>query len=197
MFVEATVSAPLCTDPLLKITPTGHFTGYTWCGDGAINRLNAVGCAEPVRTPACKGTEDHRSCETWANCTERPYGFCMSDGWERTGTSCICVYPCLSDAECGPDQACMCPGVTPLLPKVATCVPAECKTNNDCESGECGATIYFSGCGWEFGLSCRGPDDTCRIDDDCNGGEDCVALQRGTDPIAFRCESATCLHDGR
>jgi hypothetical protein len=184
-------SAPLCTNATSLFDKGGQPTGYIRCADGAINRESAVGCTQPITAPACKGTEASRSCDTAANCTERPHGFCMS-GWGQVGTYCSCVYPCLNDAECGANEACLCPGIEENGPSVATCAPASCKTNSDCSSGECGASIHFNGCGHELALHCRGPSDTCRSDEACEHGG-CAAMQQGTEPAAFRCWSISCV----
>ncbi len=190
---EKPTGAPLCTAPQPILDKTGQPNGYVRCADGAINRESVLACAQPITAPACKGTEDHRSCDTSAQCTERPNGFCMG-GWGQVGTYCSCVYPCLSDAECGTNEACMCPGIEDGGPSVAECAPAECKTNSDCASGECGASIHFNGCHHEQSLRCRDPNDACRNDAACeNGG--CAALDRdrGDQAIAFNCEGMSCV----
>jgi hypothetical protein len=187
---DTKTSAALCPDSTVMLGSTGQETGYIRCADGAVNRQSVIGCAVPITSPACQGNEDSRSCDTAANCTERPHGFCES-GWGQIGTYCSCVYPCLDDAECGPDQACLCPGIKENGPSVAECAPAECKVNADCASGECGATVHFNGCGHELALTCRGPGDACRGDEACEHG-DCATLDRDGDSAGFRCETYSC-----
>src|SRR5262245_2424199 len=75
---EESKGALLCPDPTPVLNSKGQDTGYIRCSDGAINRESAQRCEVPVTAPACKGTEDSRSCDSAANCSEAPNGFCMS-----------------------------------------------------------------------------------------------------------------------
>jgi hypothetical protein len=181
-------SSALCINPT-PLLRDGQDTGYVQCADGAINRATVVACAKPVAAPACKGTEADRMCDTHANCTDGPHGFCMSGRGQR-GDYCGCVYPCLNDAECGAGQACMCPELEkPGQPAAATCAPAECKVNADCPSGECGATVHFNGCNHEMSLHCRGEGDQCRSDATCS----CAALSRDGGEASFQCTPHSCV----
>jgi hypothetical protein len=191
---ETTTSA-LCVNPT-PLLRDGQDTGYIQCADGALNRARADACIKPVNAPVCRGTEPDRSCDTHANCTDRPHGFCMS-GRGMRGEYCGCVYPCLNDSECGAGQACICPelredgGGQPA----AECAPAECKVNSDCPSGECGATVHFNGCHNELSLHCRDAGDACRSDAGCTADHqtDCAALSRGDEPISFQCAGYSCV----
>ncbi len=172
-----------CKNPEPVLASNGEPTGYVRCSDGAVDRAMALECPVLVTAFACRGNETQRACETDADCTAGPNGFCKSGQRGGDGMStCGCVYPCKSDSDCGADQVCMCPGVDYDGPSVATCVPATCKTNGDCESGECGATVFHDGCGTSMELACRGPGDECRSDKSC--GEDCAP--------GFKCREATC-----
>lgn len=188
----ATESA--CVNPT-PVTVDGRDTGYVKCGDGALDRASALACANPINAPACQGNEGQRSCETDADCTDKPHGFCMG-GSGQIGTYCSCIYPCLNDAECGPDQACMCPdAVSKSAPHAATCAPAECKANADCASGECGATFHFNGCYPQMSLKCRDAGDACRGDSECGDYGSCAALDRGEGlaSVSFECAQQSCV----
>jgi hypothetical protein len=188
-------TAALCANPT-PLLRDGQDTGYITCADGAVNRASAFACAKPVAAPACRGTEADRSCDTHANCTDRPHGFCMS-GRGMRGEYCGCVYPCLNDGECGAGEACMCPELDEngRGQPAAECAPAECKVNADCPSGECGATVHFNGCHHDLSLHCREAGDACRSDASCTGDHqtDCAALQRGEEPISFQCAGFSCV----
>jgi hypothetical protein len=190
-----TTAAAMCANPKPLLRDSGD-TGYIQCADGALNREFAVPCVKPVVAPACRGTEADRSCDTHANCTDRPHGFCMSGSGMR-GEYCGCVYPCLNDSECGAGQACMCPqlGENGSGPPAAECAPAECKVNADCPSGECGATVHFNGCHHDLSLHCREAGDACRSDAGCTADHqtDCAALERGDSPISFQCAGYSCV----
>jgi hypothetical protein len=189
------VTAALCANPT-PLVRDGQDTGYIKCADGALNRASVVGCMNPVTAPACQGTEADRSCDTHANCTDAPHGFCMSGRGQR-GEYCGCVYPCLNDAECAAGEACMCPGLDEngRGPSAAECAPAECKVNADCPSGECGATIHFNGCSHEVSLHCREAGDACRSDAGCTGDHetDCAALARSETDVSFQCTGYSCV----
>jgi hypothetical protein len=190
-----TTTSPACASPTTVLSD-GQDTGYIQCADGAINRASAVGCSKPVTAAACRGTEADRSCDTHANCTDRPHGFCMS-GNSMRGEYCGCVYPCLSDAECDAGQACMCPnlGENGGGQHAAECAPVDCRVNADCPSGECGATVHFNGCHLDLSLHCRESGDACRSDANCTGDHqnDCAALVRGDEPVSFQCAGYSCV----
>lgn len=191
---EPKTTASLCENPTPVLRDTGD-TGYVQCADGAINRDFAVPCVKPVIAPACQGTEPDRLCDTHANCTDKPHGFCMS-GTGMGGEYCGCVYPCLNDGECGAGEACMCPQIEAAGgPRAAECAPAECKVNADCPSGECGATVHFDGCRHELSLHCRDAGDACRSDAGCTADHrsDCAALGHGEGPISFQCAGLSCV----
>jgi hypothetical protein len=181
------VTSSKCEDPT-RIMRGGKDTGYVHCLDGAINRARALPCPDPINATACEGTEMRRSCETDAECTDKPHGFCMS-GHGQAGTYCGCIYPCMSDAECGAGQACMCPILAHPEVFAAECAPAECRTNHDCPAGECGATYHFDGCRTQLSLQCRDTDDACRSSSDCADSMDCAAL----DSTSFQCTPRSCI----
>jgi hypothetical protein len=172
-----------CRNPK-PVVEDGQPTGFVRCSDGAVNREEALDCPKLSFARGCRGDEDVRQCEADADCTEKPNGVCLtrtlSDG---SRSHCGCVYPCTNDGDCGPDQACMCPYVETDGPQVASCVPADCKTNKDCESGQCGAIVHHDGCSTDMELACRGPNDECRSDETCPDD--------GCD-VGYKCREATC-----
>ncbi|WP_437998854.1 ferritin-like domain-containing protein [Sorangium sp. So ce185] len=157
--------------------PNGAHSGFARCPDGTIHRVEAVACEGSL--PACQGVEDEMSCKTDADCTQKPGGKCGSyrvDNFDGPAWHCGCVYPCATDQDCNPGEACVCPGVLPTNFVFPTCVSAGCRTNDDCASGECGVSLYDDGCGVELDLACRAPGDACRTEADCRAGdEQCVA----------------------
>ena len=164
-----------CADPT-PIMIGGGPSGYVTCADGAVDRAVAQACANPINAPACKGSENHRECETHADCMDKPNGHCMS-GSGQIGSYCGCVYPCLSDESCEAGFACLCPDVAEYGPPVSVCVPAQCKTNADCPTGswagECGVSLYHDGCSHDWALQCRTGEDACRGDAECSNGGTC------------------------
>lgn len=160
--------AAKCIQPTPVLAENGKPTGYIRCSDGAINRESALECPVLVTAQACQGTEDHRMCNTAADCTQRPNGFCKTDrvSPEDSTPACYCDYPCTNDGDCKSGQVCMCPNIENDGPDVARCVSAECKTNSDCESAECGAWVSASICPGSLSLNCRSPE-YCRSDETC------------------------------
>lgn len=63
------------------------------------------------------------------------------------------------------------------------CVPATCRSGEDCDFGECGLSIWISGgCYPKLSFHCRDPtEDECRSNDDCDS--DLCAW----DGLVFRC----------
>jgi hypothetical protein len=192
---------PVTATACVNATPVvidGEDSGYLRCEDGALNRAKALRCTNPINAPACKGTESRRDCQTHADCTDKPHGFCMG-GSGQIGTYCGCIYPCLDDSECGAGEACMCPDVAGRGPSAAQCAPAQCKVDADCPSGECGATYHFNGCYHDLSLQCRTSADACRSDAQCDDNGSCAARARehdegaGVTIASFECARRSCV----
>ncbi|MCB9741495.1 MAG: ferritin-like domain-containing protein [Alphaproteobacteria bacterium] len=153
----------------------GQPSGFEQCADGTINRVRTVTADATINDPTCAGDEDYLDCQTDADCTAQPHGVCRSGTTEpEGGTYCGCVYSCETDADCGEGRICLPHGVVDTWTSYSVCIPAECETNADCDSGECALTAFNDGCGPAPQLTCRTPDDACRVDADCasvNNGE--------------------------
>jgi hypothetical protein len=148
----------------------GSPSGFSRCPDGTLHRNQAVACNPTTGVTPCQGTETLISCKDDAECPGA-HGRCASVITSTFGgatTACECISPCADDAECGPDLACVCAGVIPNANGTSSfCAPATCLTGADCPSGECGASIYDTGCWTDVQLACRGPNDVCRNEADC------------------------------
>ncbi len=83
---------------------------------------------------------------------------------------------CRVDADCGGlGEACVCSGGVAVdddgydgMWSESTCVPAECRTGDDCAAGACG--VMLDVCGTPVGLRCRAPSDECLSNADCVDG---------------------------
>ncbi|MFY0532954.1 ferritin-like domain-containing protein [Nannocystis pusilla] len=125
-------------------------------------------------------------CLADADCDDGAYGRCVAQNL-GFGPSCVCDYSCSTDADCRSDEACVCDHA--FADDHSRCVPALCRTDDDCPEGSCGFSSWFDGCRLESFLACRSPADTCLRDGDCETGQDCAY-----DPDAghWRCRSEAC-----
>ncbi|MBX2800604.1 MAG: hypothetical protein KTR31_23190 [Myxococcales bacterium] len=163
-------------------------TGYVQCSDGSINRESvreAVG--SDVLNPTCNLTNVTGvvECREDADCGDLGIGHCFMQT-DKAVRSCLCEYPCQTDEDCGDGFACMqrFTGAT-----VSTCEPVECRTNDDCASGECGRMrMGDDSCMFApVTLVCREHSDGCRSDSDCGPGATC-----GTLDGQWSCLPSTC-----
>jgi len=188
----STGTSSACVDPQPMLQAGGTPSGFVRCADGSIDRVEPAVCEEPFPPgTSCAGTEMFLSCTADADCSERPFGRCLSGTYVETGEAfCQCSYGCASDADCaglGFEAICACPAGegTPSAP---TCVPADCTENAACASGECGFGTRDTGCGIEHYAVCRSASDTCRADGQCNGGQ-CSPVGLATE---FACRTPDC-----
>jgi hypothetical protein len=138
--------------------------GFERCDSGVVHRASIHECSsniDPARpVPGLTSGE----CQTPADCTARPHGYCTFAGQSATT---VCAYGCVRDSECGAGSICYC-GAT-----IGTCVKASCAEDADCPDHlMClESTAYVSSCSSTSHFGC-GP--ICHEDSDCksmNGGE--------------------------
>lgn len=160
-----------CQDPESVRFP-GHLaaSGYVRCADRSWNRVRLVDV--PFLLDRCEDFEDTglaaNDCNTDAGCGSGE--FCWRYATEPfAGFYCSCrALPCVEDQDCGERQACF----------FGECVEANCATDDDCPTEECGVwSEYWGGSdvyGTNYGLRCRIETDECRDgnEDTCECGED-------------------------
>lgn len=133
-----------CVNPV-PVLVNGMDTGFDTCAGGEIRRRAELVC--PTNFP------DMNPC-----CGSCPAGTVCSDQGE---IACSCVPACTSDAECAPNQVCMC-GKT-----AGVCISAKCATGADCAPGqECTSWDTSMGC-LQLEFACTTTTDTCGGDLDC------------------------------
>ena len=114
---------------------------------------------------------------------------CGDFTWNRTDAQdCICDGPlevgcaCLSDLDCGAGQACLCSAgvadVERVLANRSACVPAACRSADDCGGDSCGVAITAES-GVVSGLRCRSDMDLCASDADCAQADGCFYAPLG------------------
>jgi hypothetical protein len=115
--------------------------------------------------PACSEKAEGGSCVCEGGCVEKPYGRCV----ESSG-QCACEYGCARDGDCNKGTLCFCGE------KGGECLPASCKTDEDCPGSSCGKySNVFCGTGYEYdtGYVCATPQDECATDTDCGFNSVC------------------------
>ncbi|WP_437806125.1 ferritin-like domain-containing protein [Sorangium sp. So ce1078] len=156
-----------CDDPE-PIVIAGQNTGYVRCAGGWMHRAEVVTCPSPLpRGEACTGPGDGPgACSSDADCTEQPHGYCNTASGGDAPSGCFCHYGCTTDADCGEGQICLCGD------PVGRCVPALCKSDQDCGRLLCSSYVLNPGCGGT-GFACQTALDECAGDDDCTGEHQC------------------------
>lgn len=161
----------------VQMFPGADAAGIERCDFSTFNSTSIEACstdttAEDCNVPIAEGG----GCGTDAPC-ER--GRCLGDA----SGECRCRDFCASDEECGGGEACVCSSglreddtsFNAMTP-VPTCVPAECRTGEDCLSGKCGVVI--DSCGNPLELRCRS------VADECVSNASCVANDEGGSCLA-------------
>lgn len=152
-------------EPILQ--DDGTPTGYETCmPDDSVVRTGSVTCTDP--TPPSQGSTcsaGYGECASDDDCTAAPYGAC---GYIVDVTAaCRCEYGCMTDADCGAGQVCMC---APLHDGTR-CVDADCSTDADCDPGyRCTLSL---GVGLDLrwpSVRCHSAADECQSDADCPDG---------------------------
>ncbi len=137
-----------CENPQPRIVQ-GVDTGYDFCGQGMLQRREAVTCPDVVpENGACGVCPPGQVCHVWS------------------AFNAFCQPACTSDADCGPNRACLC------VSTGSFCVDATCSTNGDCGPDQlCASYDPLPGCGL-VAFACTTPNDTCTGMYDC--GERCI-----------------------
>ena len=194
----------------------GRHTGFVTCPSGGVNRLVATSGwpLDPGVLPSTGILGGRQSwyhpsggaCEDTADCTEHPYGVCQDYSYVAAYE--VCVYHCASDADCGPEEACVAPSVErfyqadSVVESLGACVPATCRAASDCTSGACGLSFHWDYCNQVAALTCRDPSvDTCGGPADCaDAGPDfvaCTAYQGSYTCESWASQCGRPLSDGR
>lgn len=166
--------------------------GWVTESNGNAHRATVTSCDPTIDMPACAGTEGHLSCKTDADCTAHPHGKCTT-GYGQVGSYCGCTYSCANDSDCETGEACVCKGVGRVGQGHSVCAKAVCSTDKDCESKQCGLSIYHNGCSAVTSLVCRTKNDTCKSDNDCasRGGQ--CAVARPAPDGKWQCATRSCV----
>jgi hypothetical protein len=166
--------------------------GWVTESNGNAHRATVTTCDPTIDMPACVGTEGHLSCKTDADCTAHPHGKCTT-GYGQVGSYCGCTYSCASDSDCEKNEACVCKGVGRVGQGHSVCAKAVCSTDKDCESKQCGLSIYHNGCSGVASLVCRTKNDMCKSDGDCasRGGQ--CAVARPEPDAKWQCAVRSCV----
>jgi len=136
----------------------------------------------------CTGSEDvyrvgAAQCDASVGSCTVGVGTCSSDGDCGAAEVCVdvvdactCVTPCIADADCADDELCLCEAAG--LNAFSRCLPAGCRSGEDCPGGECALSRDL--CFEAESFECRRPTDECAANGDCPAGLYC-----GHDPAAF------------
>jgi hypothetical protein len=151
--------------------PTGDCaTGsgnWVSCENGSVHRTVPGTCESKLpraRTlPAMNTALDQ--CTQDSQCAEKPNGYCtvIYNGF-LPETHNGCLYGCLTDAECGPNDVCQCGE------DIGNCTTSSgCKSDQDCSGGAW--CSRFDSCPGvpTYDYGCEKPTDQCRTNLDCAG----------------------------
>ena len=107
-----------------------------------------------------------------------PAGACAS--FDGLGGACACVLPCVTDADCAADRACLCRAAVLLdgearsLISHTGCWPTSCRTDAECgQDATCALVNPEKTCVLVPQAACRRASDPCRSDTDCAAHEAC------------------------
>jgi hypothetical protein len=149
--------------------------GGNWsrCSNGMIHRAEPGTCRSrlPRRGYEVYGVDESQpaGCNRDTDCSG-PHAFCGADDGAPH-----CVLGCVTDADCGAGQVCLCG------PNIGECRPASCSTDADCADGAlCGSYEDEPFCG-SIAFACQIPRDQCSGDLDCNVGGACT-IEHGASP---------------
>lgn len=174
-----------CKDPV-PLLP-GVDTGFVRCDDRTWRRTEVKACPSSVPRPdelePLRPRPDHAmggeggldpdqpydSCSSDSDCTEENW-YCgeRNDSQLPFGRYRECMPGCIVDEDCGPDAICLCDD------PIGRCIPAGCRTSEDCPDSACvGARYTSSGCPSQPQFECVRETDQCLKDADCSSGSFC------------------------
>lgn len=177
--------------PILQSDVAGSLpSGWEVCDDGKIHRVSLETCEVSVPMgPGC-ALEGPQGCLTDDECTAGGFGRCIqqSDPFGELDY-CSCVYGCATDSDCGSGYVCACGGDHPDHPSRSQCIPSSCASDAACGDGSlCLLGSAEDGCSIGYAAACTTPQDSCAVDADCMGDEDCFPQDLGH----WACESFCC-----
>ncbi len=196
-----------CDDAIqLSIPDTDTFSGIEYCPSRHVARsVEAVECPEVDYSQTQRCTDETSDvCTSDNDCVEgNKTGLCVNteDG------GCTCRWVCNSDDDCKDNEICPCPfhyetGEL-IVGGGGECVPADCRTNEDCPGGECAASpgrCHERGDDQTSGFFCRYQTDTCASTYDCISKSSktdhyaesaCVMVQSTeSEAVAWTCKAA-------
>jgi hypothetical protein len=158
---------------------TQEQSGLVQCTDRGIFRERDVVCVDQTpeaSVPECSDLQEVPVCERG-----------QPGVVDYSPYECGCVFPCVSNSDCLPEEVCVCAGEASVIPLAASapsnrCVPALCRTAEDCAAGEvCGATASnCRGSGDVEQFACRSPNAPCQSSADCAANEVCNYISPGS-----------------
>jgi hypothetical protein len=165
---------PECRSPApVTIVFDPSETGFTSCDGQVWHRSSVHACPTRLpRTTECgfapvDGGTLNGSCRVDGDCTTKAKGYC---GVTSANASCHCDYGCTEDADCGDGNVCQCGD--PL----GKCVPATCKSDDECGGLLCLRSNNTS-CGQTY--ACQAPTDECTSNSDCKPPLSACTLENG------------------
>jgi hypothetical protein len=165
-----------CNDPMPVLGIDGAPTGFVRCESGATHRPEQRTCASNVPRSGDVAPPPDAStggCTSDHDCADLPYGHCRLQ-YGMGVTLYGCAQGCVSDAECGATQLCLCGD------PVGTCVPASCRTDAECGGRLCLSSGNPGPCGgmWHD-FSCEQEGDQCTSVRDCPAQQSCTRIGQG------------------
>lgn len=145
--------------------PTDLGGNWERCDDGSVHRPEPGTCPNLLPTEPPEPQGDFDQCESDADCTDAPFGYCVANSGGEQLPANVCQYGCETDSDCGDGRICLCGD------PIGSCVEATCTSDAEC-GGELRCTDYVvsPGCGG-MAFACETPEDECATNADCSDGE--------------------------
>ncbi len=159
--------------------------------DGELDPAGYASCAGDYYPSRYVVTELPEACvaETYLDYDSQCEDDAACDGDTCDGFFCRRPSPCQTDAECAGGEACVCAGKYGAGDTVGLsgnlCLPAECRSADDCGGLPCAIGYDGFWVGSVQGLFCHTPDDECTTAADCPDGQYC---RYGTTEQHWVCE---------